>query len=208
MREYSVASKASSAAKSTLAKPKGTKAAAASATSIKVSWKKVSGASGYEVYRATSKGGKYSKVGTIKKGSTVSYTDKKATTGKTYYYKVRAYKTSGKAKVYSAYSAVTSAKVAVARPTGMKVAAGAKNIAKVSWKKVSGALGYEVYRATSKGGRYSKVGTIKKGSIVSFTDKKLKTGKTYYYKVRAYKTSGKTRTYGAYGDIKSVKAKK
>ena len=177
------------------------KVAAGAKNTAKVSWKKVTGANGYEVYRATNKSGKYSKIGTIKKGSTVSYTDKKATTGKTYYYKVRAYKTSGKAKVYSAYSAVTSAKVAVARPTGMKVAAGAKNIAKVSWKKVSGALGYEVYRATSKGGRYSKVGTIKKGSTVSFTDKKLKTGKTYYYKVRAYKTSGKTRTYGAYGDI-------
>ena len=190
------------------AKPGSVKAATAGVTSVKLSWKKVSGASGYEVYRATSKAGKYRIVAAISKAATVRYTDKKLTTGKTYYYKVRAYKTSGKTKVYSGYSAIVSAKAAPVKPAGVKATAGAKNTAKVSWKKVSGATGYEVYRATSKSGKYSKITTIKKGSTVSFTDKKLKTGKTYYYKVRAYKTSGKTKVYGAYSDIKSAKAKK
>jgi len=77
----------------------------------KLTWKKVDGASGYEIYKATSKDGKYKKVTTIKKGSTKTYTEKKLTSKKTYYYKVRAYRTVSGKKVYSGYSAVKSVKV-------------------------------------------------------------------------------------------------
>lgn len=55
-------------------------------------------------------------------------------------------------------------------------------------EKVSGAKGYVVYRATSKSGKYKAVSTIKKGSTVSYINKKLTSKKTYYYKVRAYRT--------------------
>jgi len=55
-------------------------------------WGKVTGATGYIVYRKTTGG--WVKLATIKSGSTVSYTDKKAVKGKTYSYTVRAYKTS------------------------------------------------------------------------------------------------------------------
>ncbi|MCD7753053.1 MAG: fibronectin type III domain-containing protein, partial [Clostridiales bacterium] len=61
------------------------------ATGVKVSWGKVTGASGYYVYRKTS-GGTFSKIATVTSGSTVSYTDKTAKSGTTYYYTVRAYK--------------------------------------------------------------------------------------------------------------------
>lgn len=73
-------------------------------------WKKVSGASGYIVYRADSKSGTYKAVATIKKGSTVSYTDKNLTTGKKYYYKVCAYRTVSGKKVLSNASSVKSVK--------------------------------------------------------------------------------------------------
>ncbi len=55
---------------------------------------------------------------------------------------------------------------------------------KVSWKKSKGyAVNYyQVYRKAGKNGKYQKVGTVKDAS--SFTDKKVKTGTTYYYKVR------------------------
>ena len=59
-------------------------------TGVKLSWKKVSKASGYYVYRKTS--GKYKKIATIKANSTVSYVDKKASNGTTYTYAVKAYK--------------------------------------------------------------------------------------------------------------------
>ena len=69
----------------------------------------------------------------------------------------------------------------------VKNAGSTKNSAKQSWTKVSGAKGYELYRATSKNGTYKKVATTSK---TSYQDKKLSSKKTYYYKVRAYKTSG------------------
>lgn len=46
----------------------------------------------------------------------------------------------------------------------------------ISWKKVKGASGYEVYRSTKKNGKYKKIKTIKKAGTVRFTDKKLKKG--------------------------------
>lgn len=55
--------------------------------------------------------GKYKAVSTIKKGSTVSYTNKKLTSKKTYYYKVRAYRVVNGKKVYSGYSKVKGVKI-------------------------------------------------------------------------------------------------
>ena len=84
----------------------------------------------------------------------------------------------------------------------------ASKTAKITWEKVSGASGYEIYSATSKNGKYKKVMTIKKGGTVSYKNTKLKKGKTYYYKVRAYRTVNGKKVYGAYSSVKSVKIKK
>ena len=89
---------------------------------------------------------------------------------------------------------------------------GAKNSGKsavtVSWKKVSGATGYEIYRSTRKSSGYKKVKTISKGSTLSYKNTKLKKGKTYYYKVRAYKKVNGKKVYGSYSSVKSVKVRK
>lgn len=60
-----------------------------SKTGVKVKWKRVKSAVTYDVYRKTSKG-KYTKIATVKGGSKVTYTDKKAKKGVTYYYTARA----------------------------------------------------------------------------------------------------------------------
>jgi hypothetical protein len=60
----------------------------------------------------------------------------------------------------------------------------------LSWKKVPGAAGYEVHRYDSAAKTYKKVATIRNGKKVKWTDKKLKTGKKYIYKIRAYANSG------------------
>lgn len=188
----------------TLSKPT-VKASSSSYNSNKLSWNKVKGASGYEVLRATSKTGTYKLVKTITSGSTVSYTDKSLATGTTYYYKVRAYRTVDKKKVYSSYSSVVSAKPVLKTPS-VKLTSGSKK-ATIKWEKISGASGYEVYRATSKSGKYSKIKTITKNSTVSYVNSSLTKNKTYYYKVRAYRTVNGKKIYSSYSVAKSVKVK-
>lgn len=167
------------------------KAASYSYTSIRISWGKVDGASGYDIYRSTSKSGKYSKIAAISDGKTVKYTDKKLTTGKKYYYKVRAYRSVGKSKVYGAYSEVKAGTPVPAKATGLKAKTVNANKVKLTWNKVSGAKSYTIYRSTSPNGTYKvvKTGCTK----TTYTNSKLKNGTKYYYKVAAVrgKTTGK-----------------
>ncbi len=183
------------------ATPKNVKAASAGYSSIKISWDKVSGATGYAVYRYSSDTKKYSYIGYTTK---LSYTNGSRTTGKTYYYKVRAYRTVDDVKKYGSYSSSVSAKAIPATPSITAANAGSGKI-KVSWGKISGASGYEVYRATSSGGTYSKVTTVTSGSTLSYTNSGLTKGKTYYYKVRAYRTVDGVKKYGNYSTVKYAK---
>lgn len=65
----------------------------------------------------------------------------------------------------------------------------------VKWKTNEHAHGYYIFRATSEEGKYKKVGTVKDNSVRQYNDKKLKSGKIYYYKVQAYlKTDSGTLT--------------
>lgn len=98
---YSNAS-ASEKATPTLSKPGITKLTAGS-KKITVKWTKVSGATGYKLYRATSKSGNYK---LIKTTTSTYYTNKSLTKGKKYYYKVKAYRMVSGKKVYSGYSSV------------------------------------------------------------------------------------------------------
>lgn len=73
-----------------------------------IKWGKVSKATGYQVYRSTSKNGSYKKIATTK---SASYTDKKLTGGKKYYYRIRVYRKVGSKNYFSDYSTVKSVKV-------------------------------------------------------------------------------------------------
>lgn len=76
----------------------------------------------------------------------------------------------------------------------------------VKWNRVSGAAGYKVYR--SAGSSYKCVKTIKSGSTLKYTDKSVLAGKTYYYKVRAFKKVNGSYKYGNYSSSKKVTTKK
>ena len=178
------------------------KAASTTYDSIRLSWNKASGAKSYTIYRASSKKGKYTKLATVK---TTSYTNKKLKAGKTWYYKVKASGTLYREKYTTAASNIVSAKAVPAKPV-IKLSAGKKK-ATVTWNKISGANGYEVYRATSKKGKYTKAATVKAGKT-TYTDKKLKAKKTYYYKVRAYKTVKGKKVYTGYSSVGKTTTKK
>jgi uncharacterized protein YfiM (DUF2279 family) len=185
----------------TVAKPSGVKAASAGYDKIKLNWNPVSCAAGYQIYRATSKSGTYSKVTTITGGTKNTYTNSGLTTGKTYYYKIRAYKKAGSSTIYGSYSSVAGAKPVPAVPSGVKAASAGSNKIKLKWNPVSGATGYQIYRATSKSGTYIKVAAITGRTNNTYTNTGLTKGKTYYYKVRAYKKVGSSNVYGSFSGI-------
>lgn len=168
-------------------------------------WKKVSGAQGYEIYRSTSKDKDFKKIKTISKGSTVTYKDKSVKAGKTYYYKIRGYKTSGEEKIKAGFSTVQ--KVKVLKKTSSLTASATKSQVKLKWKKISGATKYQIYRSTKKNGTYKKIATVK-SSVLTYKDKSVKKNKTYYYKVRAVGSGIGGNTYSSYSGVKQMKTKK
>ena len=180
----------------------GLKQSSNTTSSIKLSWNKVSNGSGYEVYRATSKTGTYTKIKTISGNSILSYTDTGLTSGKVYYYKVRAVKSSTKGSFSSILTSSTKCKTPAVTLTSQKT-----KTVKISWKKVSGASGYKIYRSTSKNGKYANIKTITSGSTLSYTNSGLSKGKTYYYKVIAYKNVNSKPVISSYSTVKSIKCK-
>lgn len=177
--------------------------AAANVTSAKVSWTSVSGASGYQIYRSTKKGSTGIRVASPSV-KTSSWTDKNLLIGKTYYYKVRAYKKNGSKTTYGKFSGSFAVTPKPAVPT-FKLSA-LNNGIKVTWNKASGASGYKIYRATSKNGTY-KVIKNAKSTERCYTSKYLKDKKTYYYKMRSYKVVNGKNVYSKYSIVKSVRTK-
>ena len=175
--------------------------ASQSTTSIKATWKAVTGASGYKVTLYSAKNKAIKTVYTTK--TAASFT--KLSQGTTYKIRVTAYKTIDGKKVYSSvYTQLTTA-TKPGTPT-LKVTAGSKKVM-LSWNKQTGATGYVVYMATSKNGKYTKIATLKGNTKVSYTKTGLTKGKTYYFKVAAYETVGGKNIYGSFSSVKYAKIK-
>ena len=164
-----------------------------------LTWKAVTGAAKYEVYRARSRSGDYIKYSTV---TGTSYTNTSyIEDGNTYYYKVRALKSDGTAGAWSSVVSITY-KQTLSAPsvTGGNDAQGRPTL---KWNAVSGAAKYEVYRARSRSGEYIKYSTV---TGTSYTNTSyIEDGNTYYYKVRALKSDG---TAGAWSSIVSVTYRK
>ena len=158
-----------------------------SATSGKpmLTWNAVSGATSYKVYRATSQNGTYSLLGTV---TATSYINTGAKAGTTYWYKVKAVNSAGE----SAYSNVVSGKTTVTTLTMGHSSTSGKPM--LTWKAVSGAASYKVYRATAKNGAYSVINTTK---ALTYTNVGAALGTTYYYKVEALNAAGKSMGFSA-----------
>ncbi len=76
----------------------------------------------------------------------------------------------------------------------------------LTWKKMPGVDGYEVYMQTGENGKYKKVKTVK-ATVTKYTKSKLVKGKKYSFKVRAYKVMGGKKVYSDWSSVKSVKMK-
>ncbi len=186
------------------------KASAASSTSVKLTWSKVSGAEGYEIYRVDTdssyyniKDGENSEsfknktlVKTIKKAKTTKYTDKKLTKGNSYEYMVRAYRTVGKTKCYIDGTAYVTLSAKGMRRTASYYNAKGQYV--VKWNKMTGISGYKVEKYNEVTEKFDVYKTLKK-SAVSVTLPAVAAGsETVEYRIRPY--SGK-KYYGGISDI-------
>ena len=171
--------------------------AANQATGIKLTWKSVAGATGYKVYRGATL------IKTIK-GSTVTYTDTKANTnGTKYTFKVipTASTGNGLAKTLTTYR--------VARPAVSSAKNTAAKKMTVKWKKNAKANGYQIqYSTNKKFAKGNKTANVTKAATVSKVIGGLAKGKTYYVRIRTYKTVGKAKYWSAWSPAKSVKISK
>ena len=162
-----------------LATPKLT-GAQYSATCNKLTWDKVSGASGYRVY-VLEESGSYTRLATV---TSTSYSDTKAVTAVKYSYRVRAYRTIKGTNTYSKMSnlAEVTTKVSIARPVATAAQKDAVSNS-ITWATVKNAYKYTIARAASEDGDYDTLGT---STTTSFVDDTAKSRVTYYYKVAAY----------------------
>ena len=168
--------------------------------SIVLDWSKVRGATGYQVYKYNSSSEKFEKLTNV---TGLTYEDKTLTPAKTAIYKVRAYKKhSDGTYSYSAYSNKFYGAAKPTKPGTLSQVSVSESAVKLKWSSVT-CTGYQLYRAT--GTTYTKIATITDNT---YTDTAVTSGKTYKYKVRAYKKADSMTSYSYFSPVLTVSAKK
>ena len=122
------------------------------------------------------------------------------------YYALTAYFrfTGGKTSLYDMSDTGDATPVALTKAKLVSVKSVSKKGVKITWNKVKTAKGYQIKYSAKKNMTEAKTATS--GSL-SKKITKLKSGKRYYFKVRAYKTADGSRIYGGWSSVKSVKVK-
>ena len=122
------------------------------------------------------------------------------------YYALTAYFrfTGGKTSLYDMSDTGDATPAALTKAKIVSVKSVSKKGVKITWNKVKTAKGYQIKYSAKKNMKGAKTATS--GSL-SKKITKLKSGKRYYFKVRAYKTADGSRIYGGWSSTKSVKVK-
>ena len=164
-----------------------------------LTWKAVTGAAKYEVYRARSRSGEYIKYSTV---TGTSYTNTSyIEDGNTYYYKVRALGSDGSYGPYSSVASVTyrATSSAVPAEVTMGKATAQGSYITVTWDKAANAASYRVYRRVNNSSDWNVVASSVSGT--SYTDWNVEPGVRYTYTVRGVAADGQTlsKTYNKTG---------
>lgn len=181
---------------------KNFKLSKATTTSVKLTWNKVAGAKGYKVYRYNTKK-KNVLVKTIKSGNTKSITIKKLKAATAYKFTIVPYRTSDKKTINGSKTVLQTATCSAA--PALKAKAGTKK-ATLTWKKIKGISGYEIQMSMKKKSGFKVVKSLS-AKKTKYVQSKLKKGKTYYFKIRTYKTVAKKKVYSGFSKTIKVKVK-
>lgn len=168
---------------------------------IHLALKTVANAISYEIYRRT-EDTEFELYDTVEASADTQYTDKNAKANIKYFYQVRAVYAE---EEYGELSGVVMAYSAITNKTTVSKGTVTLDTVPLKWNPIEGAEGYEIWKYSASKKAYVKEDTIIGKNNVTYTDEKLKAGTTYTYKVRAYRTEGKSTLYGPYS--KSIKVK-
>ena len=165
---------------------------------IKLSWIKAKGAKGYYVYKKNSKG-KWSKIATIKKGATLSYTDTKVSNGKVYEYKLIAFN-----GAHTSVEKISFYWAFLTAPSLKSLEVDKTNRATCSWTMNKKASGYQLEATTGTGTR-----------IITTASNKMTNGQFYALgkskkirvRVRAYIADSNGVYYSAWSSAKIIDKK-
>ena len=191
-----------------LPKAPTTISATQSTSVIKLKWSTSVGATGYRVYQYSPSKGKYVQIASVK--GVTSY--RKATNlkaGTEYKFKVKPYtKLSDGTVLWGTASEAFATATECKAPKITSVTSPSKSKATVKWSNVDGETGYQVYYSTKKTSGFKKVDSYSANKLTgskSFSGSA--SGKTIYFKVRAYKKVAGQTIYSEWSAVKSVKIK-
>ena len=168
-------------------------------TKFDLSWTRVEGATRYLVYRKSSSEG-WKKILTLG-GDVTTYTTSSMVPN-TYTFMIKAARYDSSERTQTNGSNACEG-ITVFDAPQVKVAKASATSAKVSWEAVEGVTYYEVYRAVDNG-VYEKVKTT---TALNYTSKSLKKGKTYQFKVKAYRTYNYGKVYTDFSKVGSYTVK-
>lgn len=177
-----------------------------SSSGVELTWKKIPAATSYTIYRLSNyqynvanQARPYRKLATTTK---LSFTDRNVKEASEYDYVIIANHTN------SSYNSDYSAPCYLYIPYNVKSVAvtQGKNGVELSWSTDDYSFGVIIYRATSKNGKYRKI-QDQVSDNASFTDRGVKAGTTYYYKIQSYYAYDDVKIYTGYSDPVSIKVK-
>lgn len=176
-------------------------------STMNLSWTQVVGVTGYCVYRSTSSGDGFVEVAKIDSAATTTWKDTGLQPGTTYYYKIRTYTENKNDVNYGKYSAVVAA-TTMTSPVISAIKSLSSTELEISWATVNSTANYEIYRATDENGEFKKIATVAGINRVNYTDKKVKPGKLYYYKIRCVGQVDNKTVYSDYSAVVSGRSAK
>lgn len=174
---------------------------------VTLTWDKQTAANGYEVFKYDASSKKYVLYKNITNPNTNTCKVTGLASNKKYDFKVRAYQIDDSEKTYAPFGAVVSQYTSIANPKLNSAKSTSKKKIKASWSKVGGASGYQVMWSTYKNfSKNYKTKSVKAKSL-SKTVTAAQSKKTYYVRVRAYKTISGKKVYSPWSSTKKVKTK-
>ncbi|MFT4146803.1 MAG: fibronectin type III domain-containing protein [Mobilitalea sp.] len=161
------------------------------AYAVKLTWKKTALNQEYDIYRSTKKSSGYVLIDSVEE---CEYFDTSIKEGKTYYYKVKSTDSVWFEDETNPMSNTTSIYV-LPQIKYVKAKKLSNTSVQISWTKLSGATGYEIFLFDDMKEDYKLIKTITSNSTLTYNKTGLKKGYTYYFSIRAYQIINGVKCY-------------